>query len=1841
MKLTKETAGSHKRKILLFLLCAVFVSTITLHVFAQDNILPESITVTPTAVTIAVRETRQLTHKVAPASATNKTVEWASSDKDIAEVSQNGLVTGKKKGDVKITVTSKENGVVGSCEVKVVEVAPKTIKISPSKAELFLEETIELSAVFNPANTTNQEVTWTSNNEEIATVQVEDGVVTIKATDKLQKQTDVTINAVAKALPDGKNTATCKITVKPIRPKTIRVTPSMTSIIINEEKEVTFELNPVVDIYEDTVVWSSTDKKIATVEAVKDDKGNVGNKAKIKAIKAGTVTIKAKTINGKTDTCIVNVQKAPESISCNGEVNRNMTLKGGDIKLTADVNPTDTSGLIIWESDNTACASVTSDGKINSKGKSTATVKAVGVGKCTITARSSVKDIEPAAFTVTIEENLPQSYKIEGEKKIKVGQSPIKLKATNLKPAKTDAIWESDNPQVATVSATGLVTGKKPGQAKISLKVAEGSNRTFFTVTVLDKYSNETFKKATNIANNVTVSDASLYPEDDVDFYAFSLTEKSDVTVNLLNIPQGCTYDLFLYKKADEKALYADTTKIDKSKNYNIITETLDPGKYYIKAGYSKGDSQKTYSSEYYKLQLVTGPEKSTPASVMIGGVPESKLTLGDMVKLTAVVSPSNARNKSVIWTSSDPDVATVTESGLVRVVTSAGKAEAVITARTSLGAREAFCTIEVENIPPESIKISPAEDLRVGVNSTLRLTAEVTPDNASNKSVVWVSDDSTVAAVSADGVVTGRTAGKTNITAKIKFGEETIFETREIKVAAVDPQSLELSHKEVELKLNSTMPVTATVKPANASDKSVRWESSDPSVVAVYGGILYGLSLSEKSVEITAISNANEEIMSTCLVKVTFQNPTGVTVSPSVLRMGEGETKKLSAAVMPNTASDKSLEWESSDETVVTVNEDGVITAVPGAASEGEATATITARTKVEGKEGKCTVTVHKEIVPKSVSVSPQEKELNVKSSFTLDEEDSFTLEAEVSPATATNKAVRWSSSDTSVATVSSDGVVTGIGEGNAIISATTKSGSLRDFCKVTVKVIEAEEITIYFGNDKGTDDGVTDIKLRVGKPYEFTAGITPGNTTYRDISWSNSNAKVAGISDQGIFTPKEAGKTTITAAASNGVFATCNILVMSDAEPPTKVSIKGSSTILLGRKANLTASVSPAECTNKEVKWTSSDENIATVDETGEVEAHALGKVTITATTEVRGKKDKIIKSDKKITVKPVTPSSLKVMPSAVEISKDETKLLIVDILPNDITKQSLVWKVDKGNIEVEKVEAGADGKIVASVKGKAKGADKVTFTVTSEEEKKTKKSATCKITVVADPESLKIEQKKDFDEKGLKIGKNYPLKAVITPEEAADRVVTWSSSDTSVAEVSKKGVITAKGSGDAVITAMVRTAADSSAGEATYEISVEPTPPKSIKLPKTLKIGKGELKTLTAKIAPDNTTKTLIWSSDYPEVVKVSGNGIVEGLALGRATITAYSAVDNKIAGECEVTVVDIPPGSVKITPDLVKNVYPGEEVQLTAVVSPSGCSNKEVNWVSTDERVAKVDNDGLVELLNPGEVTIKATTKAVGTDKKYKTAICKIVVKPITADELTIKPDSVTLSANGTQQLDFDMKPMEVTNKVPSWKTTNSKIATVSDDGMVTARKKGSATISVTVGGKMAKCKVTVATDPSSGITVKSDTMTLSKGETGILVPTVEPKTADQGVSYKSSNANVAAIADDGTVTAIGVGICEITVRSDAGNFEASCVVTIYEQPTVNLKKDKIDLGINRKEDLKDYIENGNKYELIWGSSAPDVASVDEDGNVTGIAEGRATITAFPLWGEPVSFTVTVK
>ena len=314
----------------------------------------------------------------------------------------------------------------------------------------------------------------------------------------------------------------------------------------------------------------------------------------------------------------------------------------------------------------------------------------------------------------------------------------------------------------------------------------------------------------------------------------------------------------------------------------------------------------------------------------------------------------ANVNNNALTWTTSNSSVATVSNG----IVTAKGVGFATITAKNSRG-NAACCSVTVKEpvITATGITLSQTS-LTIEKGKSQAITAFVSPSNATNKTITWTTSDSSVAVVSADGKISARSVGTAIITAKTSNGKTA---SCNITVPVIDTTGITLNVTSLSINKDSTTTLSATVLPANATDKTVKWRTDKSYIASVdSSGKIHANSAGTAT--ITAETNNGK----TAACKVTVIDPTikaaSITLNISSLKLTPGESYTLLAHVLPEQSINKSVTWTTSNKAVASVS-NGKVTAI------ALGTATITAETD-NGIKANCTVKVNPDTHLKNTSL-------------------------------------------------------------------------------------------------------------------------------------------------------------------------------------------------------------------------------------------------------------------------------------------------------------------------------------------------------------------------------------------------------------------------------------------------------------------------------------------------------------------------------------------------------------------------------------------------------------------------------------------------------------------------------------------------------------------------------------------------------------------------------------------------------------------------------------------------------------------------------------------------------
>ena len=772
----------------------------------------------------------------------------------------------------------------------------------------------------------------------------------------------------------------------------------------------------------------------------------------------------------------------------------------------------------------------------------------------------------------------------------------------------------------------------------------------------------------------------------------------------------------------------------------------------------------------------------------------------------------------------------------------------------------------------------------------------------------------------------------------------------------------------------------------------------------------------------------------------------------------------------------------------------------------------------------------------------------------------------------------------DKSIVSVDSSGNVTPLKNGTTNVKAVVQ---YFDGTKVNL----TEKIVV---NVKSTGVAIKPSTWSFADKYQsptkkMAAKVQPIDTAFQDVTWKSSNTKVATVDSSGNVTAVGNGTCKITATTTDGYNKSGSSDVTVDIKAGSINLDKTSLDITnLGVKEKLKADVSPSFSTiNRPVKWSSSDTNVATVDDDGNVTSVGGGICKITATT--ADGTNLSASCDVSVGIK---VQSINFNISRYTISDTAQSPLFKPIIsPSNATKKGVTWS--SSNTKIATVNANG------AVSPVGNGTCKITATTTDG----TNLSAS--IDIIVDIKAKSIS----FSSTSYKItdkAQTPSFTPKILPENTANKNVTWKSSDTSIATVSSTtGAIKAVSNGTCKITATTK---DGTNLSASMDIIVD-IKAKSVALDKTsMQItSKNSINKLVATVTPSQASQKVAWSSSNGKIATVDSKGRVKAVSNGKCKIIATTTDGTNRTASCDVTV------DIKFVTGISFdfNSYTITNVNQTPVfrpnITPSDAEDKNVRWSSSNTKVATVSSSGVIKAAGNGTCKITATT----TDGTNLSASFNITVN-IKATKITMDKTKIELTTGKeTEKITSSIEP-SIANKAVKYTSSNTSIATVSSDGVVTAAGSGTCRIIATTtdGSKLtASCDVTVNIK-TTGMKLDKTNYTFNKAETIKINPVITPSKASKKLIWTSSNTKVAIVSSDGKVTPVGKGTCKITATTtDGTNLSSSCNITS------NVEYQKGDVNRDGKVNVSDVLYTMNKYmKGILTDEEKVIAEVTGDGKV---------------------------
>lgn len=745
-------------------------------------------------------------------------------------------------------------------------------------------------------------------------------------------------------------------------------------------------------------------------------------------------------------------------------------------------------------------------------------------------------------------------------------------------------VWSVKDPAIASVSNTGVVTGLALGTTQVAASASGKSGIAAITV------------QRTPVASVV-------------------------VRPNHIDATPGAQTPLTAIAYDAANNLLSDRAVIWTSSNGGVATVDATG----MVTAVAPGNATITGTAEGKSDAATITVTQGAVATVAVTPSPLT-ITVGQTSQLAAAARDANnnpVTGRPVAWSSDNGAVASVSSTGLLTAV-AAGTA----TITATIDGKDGTAAITVSNVPVASVTVQPP-GANMAKGSSIQFSAVLKDANGTvvtGRLVTWASSNNSVVVVSESGIVSAVGGGTATISATC----EGITGTAPVTVTTVSVASVTVTPSPATVTTGGTVALSAIVKDAGGNvltGRIVAWSTSNPGIATVSStGVVTGVAAG--TVTITATSEGKS---GTSTVTVTTLPVGSVTVTPSPTSIIIGQSTTLTAIVKDingNTVT-RSVSWSSSNTAKATVNSSGVVTSV----DTGKVTITATS----EGVSGTASVTILPVPVA-SVTVTP--------SSATVDVGKTVPLSAVTKDANGnvlTGRTITWSSSDETVATVSSTGVVTGQGSGGKTATITATSEGKSGTATITVNLVPVGSVTVT----------PSPASVIVGQTTQLTATVKDANglvVTDRTVTWSSGNTAIATVSSAGLVTGIAIGGPVTISAKAETKTGTSSVTVTP--VPVATVTVQPTAaTIVQNQTQTFTAVTKDANgnvLTGRTITWSSSNTTVATINSSsGTATGGAAGVATITATSEGKS-------GTASLTVNLAPVVSVTVSPSATVVAK-----------------------------------------------------------------------------------------------------------------------------------------------------------------------------------------------------------------------------------------------------------------------------------------------------------------------------------------------------------------------------------------------------------------------------------------------------------------------------------------------------------------------------------------------------------------------------------------------------------
>lgn len=1531
------------------------LQTLTIKMF-DDSVLPSE---------VGVNERLKLKAEASPSTASDKSVKWSVSDPTIAVIDETGMIQFLKEGTVQVKAVS-ANGLISaehSFTVKAIYAESITIR-QGDKVGFYKTANLQLTIQFSPQNVTQKKLTYQVTNDPNGIIKHinEDGLIEFKLAENG--------NNVA-------GTATVKVTAESVD-DSLKVSDEIT-IICSDTKTYVTSIHGIKRNSEeiihvgDHVQYSAefepaeanqTDFKWEVLDGIEDKVSEIAeineNTGEVTALAKGKFRIKVSIDYGAESTSpaayisdAISIEEAEiESIGFNVS---SLTLNAGSISpvVKAIVQPKDyVSQKVLWTSNHDGITFVDEGGqeitdytdqpvyiKVSDTIKPgiSATVKAQAENS-TVNSTFNVLILRTSGTSIQVESKTAEL--VAGAESMQI--NAVILASDGKTPASSqELLFNSSNPDIASVDALGNVKPKLAGTATITIKSKEDETvMTTITVTVKEPALEELNLNITNVVLLVGNEDKELRIE----------------------LPQGSSANDFEWMSSDESVVSIKAM----STTRGIKLHALKPGKATITV-------QQAGNTDPLKIAQCNVKVVNEPVlvkTIELSG-PEKAIELNEVAIIKAVLNKDEdtPSNETLEWWSDSPEIIKVLdETGtFTRIQVLKAQGSVTIHARAKDGSGiESSIVIKTAGNTPTGIQIERNFIIMsTSGRETVRATIELS--SVLNQQVTWSVDqvgviqpiNSSKPVITIQPMPNVTPGSYVTLTARTYNGLEA---SCTVLITDKKVDMVKILKSKLDVELGSNLEVPLEIVPYDASKKTLRWSVSDETVLRIEDNTI--IPLREGTAVIKAFSTDGSEVESNeCVVTVIPASPEislskiQMNINETTITPGRQQRLKLIPEPMDYDLSQSEVNWtyeisgldglsdqdgtiKGQIENTISLNVLGKMEIEP---EEGPQLGLIVAdvTTALELKQlmmdtnlSKITVVVSATIgeltANSTIHIAAENSSATIDSigitngdgrikelALTVNEQTQLIPDI-TSGGELSNVDIIWSSSDENVVTIDyQTGIVKAINEGTATIELSVSTNN-DDYITNEILVTVNEDLTylnqVYLSS--------TELELAVGKSEKLTYELDPAGYIPTEVVWKSSNESVAMVSDGSITTLSE-GSTIITVDV-DGYLGFCLVTVSSEFETPVKEittdlvndygeielsnDLENPSTLALNAQAD-------SEATNRALVYQSSDETVATVDENGIITGLKEGLAIIT----IRPISDKELYS-KQVFIKVIPQTQYTVLLDQQELTLvlGSTSDLTALITPQLKDEASVTYAWESLNPEIASISSGSDSK-TATINAISKGAAeiKVTVSIEGREPITAQMQATVKEATRIDVFKVKTNETEYTVENGteqLSLNKGGVQEFTIISEPIGNEDVNITFSNPEIVTITKTENVYELSALKAGSTTISFKSVYDPSKTVTFNLTINDDStsikPESI----TLKTGNNkntleinESVKLIATILPAEADQGLYYSSSNQSVATVDQSGRITGINEGQVTITAYSNTDMKISGSILLSIV----------------------------------------------------------------------------------------------------------------------------------------------------------------------------------------------------------------------------------------------------------------------------------------------------------------------------------------------